>query len=145
LFIENCELYQVTASFLARLWELGLYDLFSHLKGADLLYACIAKVEEDPLVTHDAGFDRYSNELTIIKPRELYRFRGEVSIEYNGKTYKASYLYDMDGETVEVEARSADNAPAKLITHRGGSSAQSLARILLRELVEAGRVQEEQS
>src|SRR5262249_35214890 len=128
LFIENCELYQVTGSFLARVWELGLYDIFSQLKGADLLYACIAKVEGIPLVTHDAGFDKYKSELTIINPRELYRSRGEVSIEHNGKTYKASYLYDADGEIVEVEARSADSALAKQVAHRGGFSAQSLAR-----------------
>src|SRR5262245_42062934 len=144
LFIENCELYQVKSSFLARVCELGLYGIFSQLKGADLLYACIAKVEEITLVTHDAGFDRYSSELTIIKPRELYRFKGEVSIEHNGKTYKESYLYDTDGEIVEVEARSADSAPAKQVAHRGGFSAQSLAQILLRELVKAGRLQEEQ-
>ena len=144
LFIEKCELYQVTASFLARVWELNLYDIFSQLKRADLLYACIAKVDGILLVTHDVGFDRYSSELTIIKPRELYRFKGEVSIEHNGKTYKASYLYDMDGEIVEVEARSADSAPAKQVAHRGGFSAQSLAQILLRELVKAGRLQEEQ-
>jgi len=36
-----------------------------------LLYACIARVERIPLVTHDAGFDRYKKEITLIKPREL--------------------------------------------------------------------------
>src|SRR5262249_46473936 len=32
LFIDNCELYEVTASFLGRVWDLGLYDVFSQLK-----------------------------------------------------------------------------------------------------------------
>lgn len=96
-------------------------------------------------MTHDANFDRYSQELTIIKPRELGNSEGEVSIEHNEKTYKASYRYYRDGEIVTVEATSADGSPATQATHRGGFSAQSLARILLREMVEAGRVRESQS
>ena len=73
LFIKNTELYEVTEAFLVKTWELGLYDLFSQLRGADLLYACIAKVESIPLVTHDCDFDQYCNEIQLIKPRELYR------------------------------------------------------------------------
>lgn len=73
LFYTNTELYHVTKKFLITVSELGLYDKFSRLRGADLLYACIARVEGIPLVTHDAGFNRYSNEITLIKPRELYR------------------------------------------------------------------------
>jgi predicted nucleic acid-binding protein len=60
LFETNCELYNVTPPFLKKVWDMGLYDKFSGLKGADLLYACIAKVEAIPLVTHDGHFDRYS-------------------------------------------------------------------------------------
>src|SRR5260370_4942707 len=66
LFITNTELYQVTEQFLAKVWQLGLYERFSGLKGADLLYACMARVEDIPLVTHDADFDRYSDELRLI-------------------------------------------------------------------------------
>ncbi len=73
LFYTNTELYHVTKKFLAKVWDLGLYDRFSHLKGADLLYACIARVEGIPLVTHDAQFDRYSDDIRLIKPREIYR------------------------------------------------------------------------
>ena len=72
LFITNTELYEVTEAFLVKAWELGLYDIFSQLRGADLLYACIARVEGIPLVTHDADFDQYCNEIQLIKPRELY-------------------------------------------------------------------------
>lgn len=72
LFMTNTELYHVTGEFLARVWELGLYDRFSGLRGADLLYACIALVEGIPLVTHDADFDLYSDQIRLIKPRELY-------------------------------------------------------------------------
>src|SRR5687768_11571345 len=45
LFVEKCELYDITKEFLWKVDELFLYDLFGHLKGADLMYACIAKVE----------------------------------------------------------------------------------------------------
>jgi hypothetical protein len=72
LFYTNTELYHVTKKFLTEVWELELYDKFSHLRGADLFYACIARVEDIPLVTHDAGFDRYGNDIKIIKPREIY-------------------------------------------------------------------------
>lgn len=73
LFDTNTELYHVTESFLRNVWELELYDRFSYLRGADLLYACIGRVEQIPLVTHDGHFDRYRDEIHIIKPRELYR------------------------------------------------------------------------
>jgi hypothetical protein len=73
LFYTNTEVYQVTKRFLKQVYDLNLYDIFSHLHGADLLYACIARVERIPLVTHDGGFDRYKTEITLIKPRELYK------------------------------------------------------------------------
>jgi predicted nucleic acid-binding protein len=72
LFMTNTELYHVTDTFLARVWDLSLYDQFSSLRGADLLYACIAFVESIPLVTHDADFDRYSHKIRLIKPREAH-------------------------------------------------------------------------
>jgi predicted nucleic acid-binding protein len=72
LFYTNTELYHVTKKFLNKVYELGLYDIFSSLRGADLLYACIARVENLPLVTHDKGFNLYNKELTIIRPRDLY-------------------------------------------------------------------------
>ena len=75
LFYTNTELYHVTKKFLIKVCDLHLYDMFRFLKGADLLYACIAKVEGIPLVTHDKAFDRYSEEITLIKPREIYRRR----------------------------------------------------------------------
>jgi len=44
LFYENTEVYQVTKRFLKQVYDLSLYDVFSQLRGADLLYACIARV-----------------------------------------------------------------------------------------------------
>ena len=60
----------VTPTFLKRVWDLDLYNIFLSLKGADLLYACIAKVEEIPLVTHDGDFDQYEGTIQIIRPRD---------------------------------------------------------------------------
>lgn len=68
LFIENTELYEVTAPFLKRVWDLDLYRKFDTLKGADLLYACIAHVEQIPLVTQDTDFDRHRELIEIIRP-----------------------------------------------------------------------------
>jgi predicted nucleic acid-binding protein len=73
LFYTNTELYHVTKKFLNQVYELGLYDVFNSLRGADLLYACIARVENLPLVTHDKEFGLYSKELTIVRPSDLYR------------------------------------------------------------------------
>jgi predicted nucleic acid-binding protein len=72
LFKSNCDLYEITQKFLGKVWDAELYDLFSSLKGADLLYACIAKIENIPLVTHDYGFEKYKHQISLIKPRELY-------------------------------------------------------------------------
>jgi predicted nucleic acid-binding protein len=71
LYVDKCQLYHITQKFLHTVDELKLYDLFNHLKGADLLYACIAKVEDIPLVTHDKQFNQYRNDLRLINPCEL--------------------------------------------------------------------------
>ena len=68
LFEENCEIYEITGPFLRKVWELDLYRKFGTLKGADLLYACIAFVEQLPLVTLDRDFDRHKDLIEIIRP-----------------------------------------------------------------------------
>lgn len=68
LYVDKCELYDITKEFLWKVDELSLYDLFGHLKGADLMYACIAKIENIPLVTHDKQFLQYKTELQLISP-----------------------------------------------------------------------------
>lgn len=71
LFVDKCELYELTKEFLWKVDELGLYDLFRNLKGADLVYACIAWVEGIPLVTHDKQFTQYGREIQLMNPCEL--------------------------------------------------------------------------
>ena len=68
LFVDKCELYDISQEFLWKIDDLSLYDLFGHLRGADLVYACIAKVERIPLVTHDKQFWQYEKELDLINP-----------------------------------------------------------------------------
>lgn len=134
LHYENTELYQVTKKFLIKAHELDLYNKFCLLKGADLLYGCIAYIEGIPLVTHDRDFDPYSNELTIIRPCEFYGtddvplYRGTVKVEKNGRMYKAGY--EVFRGVVRLETGQA--------THFDGANAKFTARLLLREIVESG-------
>jgi predicted nucleic acid-binding protein len=129
---ENTELYQVTKKFLAKVHELGLYDKFSALRGADLLYACIARVENIPLVTHDSDFDPYSKELTFIKPCDLMRHTGKVTIQNGSKRYRVGYeeVRDSSGGTVRLDTGQA--------THVGGLTAKVVAQHLLQAVISSG-------
>jgi predicted nucleic acid-binding protein len=71
LYETNTELYDISYEFMRKVSELKLFDLFAHLRGADLVYGCIAKVEGLPIVTHDAAFKKYRGELEIIDPVEV--------------------------------------------------------------------------
>jgi predicted nucleic acid-binding protein len=134
LSYENTELYHVTKKFLMKVHELDLYNKFSLLHGADLLYACIARVEDIPLVTHDKDFDPYSKELTLISPREIYGTgntpleTGTVTVKKTGKTYTVGY--SVFRGVVELETGQA--------THTVGPGAEMIARQLLREIVDSG-------
>ena len=69
--------------------------------------------------------------------------RHEIFMEHNGKTYRAHYY--VESGVVTVEAMSGDAAVAKLTTQIGGSTAEHVARMLLREMIDAGRVIESRS
>lgn len=132
LTYENTELYDVNKKFLAMVFKLDLYDKFSTLRGADLLYACIARVENIPLVTHDSDFEPYSKELTLIKPRDLIRHTGKVTVQNGGRLYTVGYeeVEDSSGGTVRLDTGQA--------THIGGLTAKIVARHLLDEIVHSG-------
>ncbi|TPW23420.1 PIN domain-containing protein [Marinobacter nauticus] len=68
IYWENAVPYEVGPELTKKAWELDLFNRFDRLKGADLVYACIAKIENVPLVTRDNDFSRYSEEITIINP-----------------------------------------------------------------------------
>lgn len=132
LFYENTEVYHVTKRFLKEVDDLKLYDAFSHLRGADLLYACIARVENIPLVTHDSHFDRYKEAITLIRPRDLLKHTGSVTILNGGTLYTVGYeeVEDSSGGTVSLDTGQA--------THSGGLTAKIVARHLLEEMVDSG-------
>ncbi len=64
----NSRRIRLTNKLLEKIWDMRLYDTFSSLKGADLLFACIAKAESLPLVTLDSHFEKYADEIKIINP-----------------------------------------------------------------------------
>ena len=69
--------------------------------------------------------------------------RHEISMEHNGKTYIAHYY--VESGVVAVEAMSEDGAVAKPTALIGGSTAEYVARRLLREMIDTGRVIESRS
>ena len=68
----NARLYPMSRRFLARTYDGGLYDRFPMLKGADLVYACVAALESLPLVTRDRHFDQYASDIKIINPMRIW-------------------------------------------------------------------------
>ena len=68
LSVENAELFEISKDFTAECSEKKLFDLFGGLKGGDLVYACVAKVLDCPLLTLDGHFDTYDGYIRIIRP-----------------------------------------------------------------------------
>jgi predicted nucleic acid-binding protein len=64
----NSRRFRITNKLLGTMWDMKLYDVFSGLKGADLLFACIAKAENLPLITCDNHFEKYADVIEIINP-----------------------------------------------------------------------------
>lgn len=64
----NSKRFRLTNKFWGKIWDMQLYDKFSALKGADLMFACIAKAENLPLVTCDHHFEKYADEIMVINP-----------------------------------------------------------------------------
>ena len=64
--------------------------------------------------------------------------RHEISMTHNGKTYRAHYY--VESGVVTVEVMSEDAAVTKQTTQIGGSTAEHVALMLLREMIDAGRV-----
>ncbi len=64
---ENAVLYDVNRELILKCYDLFPKSGFDRLKGADLVFACIAHAERAFLVTLDKTFSKHlSNELQII-------------------------------------------------------------------------------
>ena len=56
-----------------------LTERFASLRGADLIYACLAKLRDLPLVTTDNDFDNYQSDIKILNPLVVYaHLRGGI-------------------------------------------------------------------
>jgi len=132
LHYENTKLHHATKKFLIKVHDLNLYEKFSLLRGTDLLYACIAHVENIPLVTHDSDFDPYENDLTLIRPRDLMRHTDTITVTNNGTLYEVGYeiVNDNSGGTIRLDTGQS--------THIGGLTAKAVARLLFREMIDSG-------
>jgi hypothetical protein len=71
LMNENSMLYDVDQSLILKSYELFAKAGFDQLRGADLVFACIASIENAYLVTKDQAFRKHlSTELKIIDLNE---------------------------------------------------------------------------
>ena len=72
LMDENAVLYDVDRDLISKSYELFPKPGFDQLRGADLVFACIAYIENAFLVTLDKAFSNYlSTQLRIIDLNEL--------------------------------------------------------------------------
>ena len=66
LLDENSMMYQIDQPFISKAYELFTKPGFNHLHGADLVFACIAFVEDAYLVTLDKRLTQYASSLVRI-------------------------------------------------------------------------------
>ncbi len=66
IYMENVKKYDISYDLIKKCWDLNLFNKFSRLRGADLVYACISKVEKIPLATNDNDFKSVKSEISII-------------------------------------------------------------------------------
>ena len=82
---ENSSVYPVDHDLIYRCADLFDKPGFSMLRGADLIFACIAHLEDAYLVTLDTGFDVVASQIRVVdlnasrdsaKYRDLFRETG---------------------------------------------------------------------
>ena len=66
IYWPNAERYEITTGMLRRVSEAGLFERLSPLRGADLIYACVAALEHIPLATHDRDFEKVADVITVL-------------------------------------------------------------------------------
>ena len=68
LYIPNRQTVELSDNFIQETAKLDLVNVFADLRGADLVYACVARIYDAPLVTCDKHFERYRGTIAIINP-----------------------------------------------------------------------------
>jgi predicted nucleic acid-binding protein len=67
LSLPKQRLFSLDKDFYEACQNKDLFRLFDKLKGADLIYACLAKLHSLTLVTCDEDFEQYSNIISILQ------------------------------------------------------------------------------
>ena len=65
--LMNKKFIDINRKFYDKCQDQKLFLFFNELKGADLIYACLAKLENLILVTCDDDFDIYEEEIKLLK------------------------------------------------------------------------------
>jgi len=68
IYLGNAEKYELNEIFIKQCSEMDLFNKLDSLRGADLIFACVAAVEGIPLVTKDEGFRKVEHEISVIYP-----------------------------------------------------------------------------
>ena len=63
---KNSRIYPIDQELISKCTEIVIEDGFSSLRGADLIFACIAYLEDAFLVTKDKGFSAVSSQIRVI-------------------------------------------------------------------------------
>lgn len=62
----NLHTHAIDNTLIKECYRLGLFSTFDHLCGADLIFACLAKINGHTLVTCDSQFNQYKEIIDII-------------------------------------------------------------------------------
>lgn len=80
---ERAVVYPIDQDLIRRCNDLVIMDGFSSLRGADLIFACIAYLEDAYLVTLDGGFNQVSHHLRVVDlnpSRERPQYRRQFGL-----------------------------------------------------------------
>jgi len=130
IYIPNSKILPIGHAIIRESAKRDLANVFTGLRGADLIYACIAIIKNIPLVTLDSDFAQYRDKITVINPSKNC---GKVRITSNGMIHQGVWRFDEAKGILTVTI-----GRGKKATQLGGMTKQALARLLLRELVEGG-------
>ncbi len=67
---EHAIIYDVDRTLINKSYDLAATDGFNRLKGADLIFACIAFLEDAYLITLDSDYKRVADKIKIIDLRD---------------------------------------------------------------------------